>query len=121
MELVLASAAAALFDDSISSRISLRRMAMERGAVIPIFTESPSIFVMAISMSSPIFMAWSIFLERISISSIPLAWNYLGLVLADLDHVASRVLLVVADDALLGHQGLAIDDNRTDEIQGNLA
>jgi hypothetical protein len=46
--------AAAILEDCISSNISLLRIEIDRGAEIPIFTESPSILVIEISISSPI-------------------------------------------------------------------
>ena len=50
----------------LDQRISLRSIEIERGAEIPIFTESPSIFVMEISISSPMAIPSSTFLDKIS-------------------------------------------------------
>ena len=51
---------AAILESCISSKISRLKIEIERGAEMPILTESPSILVIDISISSPILIPWSV-------------------------------------------------------------
>ena len=59
--------AAALFDSRIESKISFRKIEILRGALMPNLTDSPSIFVILISISSPINIDSSALRDNISI------------------------------------------------------
>ena len=59
-----------LSDDELRAKTGDFKLEIERGADIPIFTESPSILVIEISISSPIRMPCSTFRDRINIVSL---------------------------------------------------
>src|SRR3954471_6997364 len=98
-------------------RTSLRKIAMSRGASMPIFTISPSMREMRISIESPMMIDSLTLRERTSMVVSGCAGDRGRLRVFD-EGVLRAVARVVGNDQLTAHPGAPVDHDGPDQIHG---